>query len=442
MVYYYVKLHKKSFKDFIEESLNIPLTSLHKWVIKGGWAILDQGLFSGANFLVNILLARWLPPKEYGAFAVALSVYYLLLNFHTAVLTEPMMVFGAGKYREHFRKYLGLLLWGHWGVSALISLALGGAALVAAHAGSRPLARALAGLAIAAPFLLLFWLTRRACYVEMCPIWALSGSALNAVLVLAGLVYIAHIHRLSSFSGLLLLGGVGLVSALQIGAWLRPQLQRTMGKPALSVVVGDHFRYGRWATGTVLLMWVPGNIAYTLLPVWAGLQGSAQVRAVMNFVLPVQQGLAAISLLILPHFSSLYTQHNLRLFRKRILMFIALFLSIAFAYGSILFGGKDHLIAFFYKGRYPEVASLLPLALLLPFVAGMNAVVGAALRAMERPDRVFFSYIFTSLVALTVGVALMMLWGVKGALWSMVLSTLTTSVAMTYFLAKEFREGA
>ena len=35
---------------------------LSRWARKGSLAVLDQGLFSGANFLVNILLARWLEP--------------------------------------------------------------------------------------------------------------------------------------------------------------------------------------------------------------------------------------------------------------------------------------------------------------------------------------------------------------------------------------------
>ncbi|MDR7400087.1 MAG: hypothetical protein QN144_12370, partial [Armatimonadota bacterium] len=69
------------------------------WASRGLWAVADQGLFSGANFVVNVLLARWLSPAEYGAFAVALSIFYLLAGFHSAVLTEPMMVFGAGRYR-------------------------------------------------------------------------------------------------------------------------------------------------------------------------------------------------------------------------------------------------------------------------------------------------------------------------------------------------------
>ncbi|MDR7404951.1 MAG: O-antigen and teichoic acid-like export protein, partial [Armatimonadota bacterium] len=136
----------------------------------------DQGLFSGANFVVNVLLARWLSPAEYGAFAVALSIFYLLAGFHSAVLTEPMMVFGAGRYREHFREYLGMLLYGHWGISAIVALALGIAAFVFARYGSPAIANGLAGLAVASPFLLFIWLVRRACYVPMQLVWAMMGS--------------------------------------------------------------------------------------------------------------------------------------------------------------------------------------------------------------------------------------------------------------------------
>ena len=46
-----------------------------KWLHKGGFAVLDQGLFAGSNFLASILLARWLPAAEYGAFVVAYSIF-------------------------------------------------------------------------------------------------------------------------------------------------------------------------------------------------------------------------------------------------------------------------------------------------------------------------------------------------------------------------------
>jgi len=45
------------------------------WTGKGGLAVVDQALFAGSNFLLSILLARWLTPAEYGAFAVADAVF-------------------------------------------------------------------------------------------------------------------------------------------------------------------------------------------------------------------------------------------------------------------------------------------------------------------------------------------------------------------------------
>ena len=110
------------------ERLRASIAGWLPWVGKGSFALLDQGLFAGANFIVNILLARWLTPGEYGAFAVAFSVFLLLGVFHTAIFTEPMMVFGPGKYREGLPEYFGILLRGHF------ALMLPGAALLTAVA--------------------------------------------------------------------------------------------------------------------------------------------------------------------------------------------------------------------------------------------------------------------------------------------------------------------
>ncbi|HEX8297559.1 MAG TPA: hypothetical protein VF594_00250, partial [Rubricoccaceae bacterium] len=33
---------------------------------QGAWTVLDQALFSGSNFVVNVLLARWLAPEAFG----------------------------------------------------------------------------------------------------------------------------------------------------------------------------------------------------------------------------------------------------------------------------------------------------------------------------------------------------------------------------------------
>jgi len=150
------------------------------WATKGSLAIADQGLFAGSNFFVNILLARWLAPADYGAFALAFSIFLLLGAFHTAILTEPMLVFGPGKYADRFHSYIAILLRGHFVLMLPGAALLAAAALVLGRLYSPSVARAFLGLALAGPFILLLWLVRRAFYVQLRPGWAAAGGALYA----------------------------------------------------------------------------------------------------------------------------------------------------------------------------------------------------------------------------------------------------------------------
>src|SRR5215208_612330 len=71
-----------------------------RWLTRGIWAVVDQGLFTLTNFSLNILLARWLSPEEYGAFTVAFTLFLLFGALHIAVLIEPLLIFGPSTY-EH-----------------------------------------------------------------------------------------------------------------------------------------------------------------------------------------------------------------------------------------------------------------------------------------------------------------------------------------------------
>ena len=125
-----------------------------RWVAKGAWAVLDQGVFALSNFGINIVMARWLAPRDYGAFTLAYSVFLLLGTVHSALLVEPMMVFGAGKYREKFPDYLSLLMRGHWLITAAASLLLGAIATGLILAGQRIVGVPVVALAAVTPFIL------------------------------------------------------------------------------------------------------------------------------------------------------------------------------------------------------------------------------------------------------------------------------------------------
>jgi O-antigen/teichoic acid export membrane protein len=69
-------------------------------------AILDQGIFSVSNFILNILLSRWLVPADNGAFSVVFAIFLYLDCFHSAILQEPMSVIGSVNYPEWMGAYL------------------------------------------------------------------------------------------------------------------------------------------------------------------------------------------------------------------------------------------------------------------------------------------------------------------------------------------------
>lgn len=417
-------------------------SGLLSWAQKGFLAILDQALFSGANFLVNILLARWLMLEEYGAFSVALSIYYLLLNFHTAVLTEPMMVFGAGKYREQFRKYLGMVLLGHWGLSAFLSFGLGMVGFVSLYKGWINLFQALIGLSIAFPFFALQWISRRSAYVIFRPLQATVSSGVYSITVIIFLWILFQAKKLSVLTSILALGVSGLLSSLLILHLIKPHWKwwNYQGNPAPDIVVNDHWIYGRWAIGTVFLMWFPGNIAYILLPAWWGLEASAAVRALMNLVLPIQHAIAALGALALPVLSSSFYNKKSR-FINLLKRFLATFVLSSSLYGVFLILLKKYITFFLYGNKYLFAEWLIIMLAVQTITVAVTTVTGSALRSMGRTDLVFKSYVFTTLVTLTIGVLLVRNFGISGAVTSMVFSSLTTAITTILFLYKVLQKN-
>src|ERR1700674_5443088 len=326
----------------VSESQGI-LRKIFPWAAKGGLAILDQGLFAGTNFVVNILLARWLTPAEYGAFALAYSVFLLLGVFHTAILTEPMLVFGPGRYRERFPEYLGILLRGHFSLMVPEGLILVGAALLLGRVYSASIERALLGLALAAPFILLLWLVRQAFYVRLRPGWAAAGGFLYLVFLLGLMSALRAGQRLSLVTAFMGLGIVALVVSVFLLLILGPSWTAEGGNPSSKMVFSDHWRYGRWSVATAGIIWFPGNIYYVLLPIWVGLEGAGALKALMNLAMPALQSISALSLVLLPVLVQSRKKSGTHAMANTMRSFLALFLFGSMLHLALLWGLRSEL---------------------------------------------------------------------------------------------------
>lgn len=399
---------------------------------KGFWAVTDQGLFAVSNFFLSVTLARWLAPKDYGAFAVAFSIFLVLGSFHTALVSEPMLVFGQGRYRGRHTQYLGVLLSAHWGLVVLGSLILGASGAVVWRFGSPALASALLGFAIAGPFILLLWFMRRACYIRFEPQLAASGGLVYLLLMAIGLGTLYHRGWLSMFPALSVMGFTSLAASL----WLALRLGVSAASPITGTELNrealrDHWGYGRWSVATMPLLWISGDLFYVFLAVWWGLESSAGLKAVANLILPIQHMSSALSVLLVP---MLVRTRGALEFGRLAHLSVMLLSGGALAYWGLLILLHRPVMAVLYGGRYAGHVDVLWILGFVVLGSGVVAGLGGALRALERPDEVFRAYGLASVVVLTLGLWSTVTWGTVGAAVGLALSSVTKAAAMwTYY---------
>jgi O-antigen/teichoic acid export membrane protein len=415
-------------------SLN--LKTVMNWTTKGGLAIVDQGLIAGSNFLLSILLARWLDREEYGAFALGFAVFILVATLYQALLLEPMAVFGGSDYYPRLRTYLHALVRIHLVATVGIVFALGlsaGVAQATGHANGLP--GALAGAAIAAPCVLLLWLARRTFYLQYSSSFAVRGSLIYCVLLVGGL-FLAHSRGLiSSFAAFALTGLSALLSAAVLFLGLHSRLKASDLVLHVREVWIRHWNYGRWSLLAAAAMWIPANTFYPVVSSFAGVASAGELKALLNFFNPIFQAYAALSLLLLPYASRTQSEGgNAGTLAWRITLLGASGTIVYWVAIILLRRPAFHLL---YGGRYMEVAPLLPVVALGSVFE--NAFFGPAiiLRAMEAPKAVFVALLAAAIFCIAVGVPATWAFGVRGAVWSQSLSSVVGFFAAVLVLKRK-----
>jgi len=411
------------------------------WVSKGGLAILDQGLISGSNFLVSILLARWMMPDQYGAYAVAFGIYMMLSLVYQSLVLEPMGVFGGSVFRNNLRGYVRTLVSIHVVLSVTICAALIICWAVSHHISSgSAVTGALAGIAFASPCLTMFALARRSFYVELSPAPAAAGAFIYSAVVLAGLYFVYQHALLSPFVAFLLLGSGALVTGIILMIGLRFKMSGSGPAPSVGEAWGRHWRYGRWALAGCIAGWLPSYIYFPLLSTFTGMAESGQLKALMNLTLPFEQMKGALVMLVLPFAARIAAQDG-----KAGARVLGTRLTLASIVGAVLYWAviiplHTPIFRILYSGRYMEVAYLLPALALGQVFWSATFGPSLALRAMESPASVFVALGVATLGSLVIGVPATWAFGLKGAIWGSNAADVFSFVALWVVLQRKLAQ--
>jgi O-antigen/teichoic acid export membrane protein len=391
---------------------------LRRWGGRSILSVLDQGVFSASNFLLSLLLARWLAPGEYGGYAVAFSIFLFAAGFQNALILDPMYVLGSSQRHEEERRYIGTLVWLHFGLAAIMSAAFAGAASVLLALRSS-LAGSMFSLAIASPLILLFWLFRAACYLQTRPDLALRGSLAYGIILLGLLVLLARTRHVSAFAAFLCMAAAssGGVALLFSSLGMRGQdIAWSTARVRLKAVMSENWRYGRWVTGSTVLSWVNGAIYLPLLGLFGGLAQAGAFQALQNLIRPLQQTFTSLGVLFLPHLSRQRTEQAKGNFRRTVGRIIAVNVAISVAYLLPLLFAREWIIAFLYRrSYYGEFTALIPLLWLAAILGGVTQGLSIGLKSVQRSDLLFWVYALGAFAAVTLGLVFVRSLKIEGA---------------------------
>jgi O-antigen/teichoic acid export membrane protein len=340
-----------------------------------------------------------------------------------------MLVLGPSRFQARTTSYIRRLVPIHFvlcsGMGAVLLLSV----FVLALARPFTAATTLAGLALSAPAILFLWLMRRACYIDSRPRLAAEAGIIYPFLVLAGIVLLVRAGLLSAATTLVILG----LASFLVAWWLRVRLGRSGDDSSAPISYPDvataHWRYGRWALGSQLLGWAPGNIVVLVLPLWHSLNDAATLRVAMLLIMPVLQTVAALTGLLVPALVRARMSGHLR---STAINALIIFFGISLAYVPLVLGFGSQLSQQVFGDQYQlEGITLWLLAAILLFTAILG-VVSSVLRALERPDYLMWTNVAATVVTCVVGLPLVFWWGVNGALGSVLLSVVTTLALATW----------
>jgi O-antigen/teichoic acid export membrane protein len=394
---------------------------LSKWGIKGGIAVLDQGLFSGANFVLNILLARWLGPVGYGTFSLVFAVYLFLSGFHNAIILEPMSVLGTGKYFDRLEDYLSSQFVIHAILCGALSiLVVIAGTLFFVKQVDNQFSIAMLGMGVFLPFMLLMWLARRLCYVYGKPSWAFYASGVYAVVLLGSLFFVKNIGQSSNiFLIFVIMGFAGLV-----GSGVVYRLIHFSHKSIFNIHLAwnlfiEQWFFGRWIMLAALFNFAGTQIQLFMIASLLGLYAAGVLSALQNIILPMMQIATVISTMGLPSVAFEFGQQKYGEIKRK-----SFKISTALVLLSVANLGLITLIAvplerLFYAGKFAEYVWLLPIIGLIPVLTSIETGYSLIIRSLRRPSYHAIRTGFMAVTGVSSGWLLILNFKVAGAAFSL-----------------------
>jgi O-antigen/teichoic acid export membrane protein len=375
-------------------------------------AVVDQAAVSGANFLATVAVARWAGAAELGAYALGMSIVFILLNIQRSLIVLPYAV-----RQSQTNDLAGLT--GHCLVqsalfSAAVTAALGAAALIfyatRAHAGTVTLLLALAWLA---PIAILREFVRQLCFTHRRLRQVLIADCATLLLQTVGLLWLGMSQHISAPMALIC-SSAGIMPIIAIWLYLNRGYLR-IECLRLRESVRQNWSLGRWLLATQLTATVNASIAVWLLTLMLGAEPAGIYAACAALASIANPAVVGLNNMLVPRAVTTLRQQGVQGLKSQMIS-DAILLGVIMAVFNILLAiTSTGLITLLYRAAYMEHYRVVQAVALASLLSAVGIAAANGLTASEKPQGILWAGLCGIAVTAGLGVLLVANYGVTGA---------------------------
>lgn len=344
-------------------------------------SVVDQGLLSGINFLLALVLIRYASQEEYGLYTQLIGLQALFSVLHAGLFVSAFLALlprlrGAARLEYQAGMARAELI-----ITLLSGLAVAMLTWLVAKWIGHPISPAISAAAALA-LLGLWWreFTRARYFAEAGALRVLRLDAGYAVLVMLG---IASLILSRSMSASLVLWCMG-IAGVAVAAWplARQAKLAAFDGRALRTNLGTSWQSARWEVLTSLVTWGHAQSFVYFAALQGGLRAAAAVSAARLITMPLALVWLSYANILRPEASRLLTLPDALARLNRLAWRSALFVaSLALGFGLLLLIAMPFIESYVFAGEFHQLESMALLWLAYFALTGMTTIATSLLRS-------------------------------------------------------------
>ncbi len=379
-----------------------------KWTAQPVFAVADQALVSGGNFLLALMVARSCSAGEYGLYVLALGAILFFGELAGGAAINPLTVLAPALKGDELKEFLS-------GTFVLFVGLVAACCLVLALAWSffgppDPLPALIAALA----FIQAREFTRRTLFAVRGADCVLLNDLAHTPLLLALVFSLRRLDSLNPSSVLICMaatGALGLVLGLiQIRNFLKG------GVPDLAGTLRRIWKIGRWTLPGRMGAFACAQANIFILAALMGRAATGEFHAARNAAVPLMLLTMAVRSLMAPRLAGVFAHSGQCSLNSAVSRWTTALGIAALAYTLLIMFFAEQAMVLLYGSGYAEQANLARLWCLPFALAALRLMPALGLGAMLRQDVLLFLGLGSGFFCLLLSGLFIPHWGKSGAL--------------------------